>query len=79
MGSSLTARATGGCSQGGILSPLLWELVDRLLSAINDQGFGTFGYADDIAIIFQGKFAHTFKELMQEALNVVDKWTAKEG
>jgi hypothetical protein len=62
------------------LSPLLWNLVfDRLLIVINDLGFRTFGYADDIVIIVQGKFAHTVTELMQQALNVVVKWAEKEG
>jgi hypothetical protein len=61
------------------LSPLLWNLVDRLLAAINDQGFNTCGYADDMVIIIQGKFAYMVRELMQAALNVVDNWTAKEG
>jgi hypothetical protein len=27
MGSSLTAKVVGGCPQGGVLSPLLWNLV----------------------------------------------------
>ena len=52
MGSSLTAKVVGGCLQGGVLSPLLCNLVaDRLLTAANDLGFSTFGYADDIVII----------------------------
>jgi hypothetical protein len=80
MGSSLTARVTGGCPQGGVLSPLLWNLVvDRLLTAANDLGFNTFSYADDIVIIVQGKFPHTVREIMQEALNVMVKWAVKEG
>jgi hypothetical protein len=49
MGSSLTAKVVGGCPQGGVLSPLLWNLVvDRLLANTNDLGCCTFGYADDI-------------------------------
>jgi hypothetical protein len=49
MGNSLTAKVVGGCPQGGVLSPLLWNLVaDRLLTTTNDQGFSTFGYADVI-------------------------------
>jgi len=66
-GSSLTAKVAGGCSQGGVLSPLLWNLVpDRLLTAKNDIGFRTFGYAEDVVIIVQGKFAHTVREIMQK-------------
>ena len=80
MGSSLTARVAGGCPQGGVLSPLLWNLVvDRLLAVTNDLGYNTFGYADDIVIIVQGKFAHTVREIMQEALTVVAKWAVTEG
>jgi hypothetical protein len=60
MGSSLNAKVVGGCPQGGVLSPLLWNLVvDRLLVATNDLGFSTFGYADGVVIIVQGKFAHS--------------------
>jgi hypothetical protein len=73
-------RFSGGCPQGGVLSPLLWNLVVvRLLTVTNDLSFRTFGYADDIVIIVQGKFAHTVRELMQESLNVVVKWAGKEG
>jgi hypothetical protein len=79
-GISLTARVAGGCPQGGVLSPLLWNLVvDKLLAGLNDQGLCAMGYADDIVIIVQGKFTHTVKELMQAALNKVVKWTTKEG
>jgi hypothetical protein len=76
----LTAKVAGGCPQGGVLSPLLWNLVvDELLAATNDQGFNTYSYADDIVITVQGKFAHTVREFMQAALDVVDNWTIKEG
>jgi len=78
MGSSMTAKVVGSCPQGGVLSPVLWNLVvDRLLTITNDLGFSTFGYADDIVIIVHGKFAHTVREIMQEALNVVVKWAVK--
>jgi hypothetical protein len=49
------------------------------LVATNDLGFSTFGYADDIVIIVQGISAHTVRELMQGALNVVVKWAVKES
>jgi hypothetical protein len=63
----------------GALFTLLWNVVDRLFAVLNDQGFKTFGYADDIIIIVQDKFSHTVRVLMQAALNVVDKLTANEG
>jgi hypothetical protein len=65
MGSNLTAKVAGGYLQGGVLSPLLWNLVvDRLLTVTNDLGFSTFGCADDIVIIVQDKFVHTVRERM---------------
>jgi len=54
-------------------------VIDRLLDVTNDLGFSTFGYAGDIVIIVQGKYAHSIREIMQEALNVVVKWAIKEG
>jgi len=79
-GSSLTAKVVGGCLQGGVLSPLLWNPVfDRLLAVTNDRDFSTFGYADNIVKTVHGKFALTVREIMQEALNVVVKWAVKEG
>jgi hypothetical protein len=69
-----------GCPQGGVLSPVLWNLVvDRLLTVTNDLGFSTFSYADDIVIIVQGKFAKTVRELMESALNMIAEWAVKEG
>jgi hypothetical protein len=45
--------------RGGVMSPLLWNLlVDELLACINDQGFCAMGYADDIVIIVHGKYTH---------------------
>jgi hypothetical protein len=80
MGNSIIAKVMRGYPQGRVLSPLLWNLVvDRLLIAANDLDFSTFGYADDIVIIVQGKFSYTVREVMQNALNMVSKWAAREG
>jgi hypothetical protein len=58
----------------------LWNLVvDRLLVATNDLSLSALGYAGDFVIIVQGKVAHTVRELMQGALNVMVKWAVKEG
>ena len=58
----------------------MWNLVvDRLLTITNDLGVSTFGYADDIVIIVQGKFVYTVRKIMLVALNVLVKWTVKEG
>jgi hypothetical protein len=69
--SRLTAEVAGECPQEGVLSPLLWDLVGRLLTVTNDLVFSTFGYAGDIVIIVHGTFANTVRVIIQEALNVV--------
>jgi hypothetical protein len=48
------------CQQGGVLYPLLWDLVvDDPLVTMNNQGFYTQGYADDIVILILGKHINT--------------------
>jgi hypothetical protein len=80
MGSNLAAQVVGGCPQGGILSPLLGNLVvDKFLVEDNGLGFNILGYADDIVNTVLSKFAHIVEALMQSSLNVVVKWAVKEG
>jgi hypothetical protein len=63
MGSNMSAKVAGGCPQGRVLSPLLWNLVvDRLLTITKDLGCSTFGYAGDIVNIVQGKFVHSQRD-----------------
>jgi hypothetical protein len=66
--------------QGGVLSPLPWSLVmDDLLWGLNSNGCytRTVGYADDIAILINGKYPHTVSEVLQTALCTVQKWYEK--
>src|SRR5699024_8463551 len=64
-----------GCPQGGVLSPLLWNLVvDELLSLLNNSGFYTVGYADDLVILLTGNHKYMLCELMQTALHQVERW-----
>jgi len=48
-----------GCPQGGVLSPLLWCLVDDLIARLNGGGIYTQGYADDICLLAVGKFPNS--------------------
>jgi hypothetical protein len=76
---TLQVSVAKGCPQGGVLSPLLWDLVaDNLLATLNNQGYYTQGYADDIVILILGKHANTLSELMQRALEIVEGWCLKE-
>lgn len=77
---TVEVRATRGCAQGGVLSPLLWNLVaNKLLKILNGAGIYTQGYADDIVIVIAGKFMSTLTELMQRALKTVELWCLDEN
>jgi hypothetical protein len=58
-----------GCPQGGVLSTLLWCLVeDDLLEDLQRVGFHIYGYADDTAIVADGHFLTALRNLMENAL-----------
>jgi hypothetical protein len=68
-GETLRVSTAKGCPQEGVLLPLLWSLVvDELLWELNDNDYYTIGYADDIAILINGKFLQTVSEVLQTAL-----------
>jgi hypothetical protein len=74
-GETLGATAPRGCPQGGVLSPLLWSLLmDDLLWGLDNNGYYTVGYADDIAVLINGKFPQTVSEVLQTALCTVKWW-----
>lgn len=69
-----------GCPQGGVLSPLLWNMVvNDLITKLNDQHFFTVGYADDLAILISGHFASVSCNIMRNALRVVEDWCKEYG
>ena len=70
--SEITIKATRGCPQGGVLSPLMWCLVmDDLLTLLNLLGYETIGYVDDLAVIVRGKDGSTISDRMQNALSLI--------
>jgi hypothetical protein len=74
-GETLGATAARGCRLGGVLSPLLWSLVvDDLLWGLDSNGYYTVGYADDIAILINGKFPQTVSEVLQTAICTAQQW-----
>ena len=76
-GSSLEVRTTRGFPQGGVLSPLLWNMVlDSLLWELENNGVFVQGYADDLVILIPGKLV---SELLSRALKIVDNWCEEAG
>ena len=64
-----------GCPQGGVLSHLLWNLtLDELLWDLNETGYYSIGFADDIAFIIRCKFASTVSEVLQNVLKKLENW-----
>ena len=62
MGKTMQVGSIRGCPQGGILSPLLWNLtLDELLWDLNEAGYYSIGFAEDIAIVIRGKFPSIIK------------------
>jgi hypothetical protein len=74
-GETLGATAAKGCPQGGVLSPLLWRMaVDYLLWRLDSNGYHTVGYANDMAILINGKFLQTVSKVLQTALCTIQQW-----
>ncbi|KAI5731976.1 hypothetical protein M8J77_019254 [Diaphorina citri] len=73
-------ETTRGCPQGGVLSPILWTLVvdSLLVEQLNENGYLSLGYADDIVILILGKYMDISLELMQHALAIVENWCNNE-
>ena len=79
-GFSIKRRVYRGCPQGGILSPLLWNLtLNTLLSKEElDENF-IQAFADDIAILIQGIDLSTIRNIAKIYLKTIDKWCIKNG
>ena len=79
-GDSMTVRATRGCPQGGVLSPLLWSLVmDGLIETLESLGFEVIAYADDIVVVVRGMDDSTISDRMQQALSATWYWCQNEN
>lgn len=69
-----------GSSQGGVLSPKIWNLImDTLLSNFNRSPVKAVGYADDIILLVAGKDPATLVDVMQKELNRVLNWGKDNG
>ena len=64
-----------GYSQGGILSPFLWNCVlNSLLVDLRNRGFHVQAYVDDVAILVTGTNMLWIKGSAQKALNIASNW-----
>lgn len=79
-GTTLTALATRGTPQGGVISPILWNLViNEILLILKRNGINVVAYADDVVLVIKGKFPNTLSEIMESGLRLLDKWANECG
>ena len=73
--SNIQKIATRGTPQGGVLSPLLWNInINTLLKAMEMTCCKTVAYADDVAVVATGKDLNILSEILESALNLLAKW-----
>ena len=67
LGSRAKRRVNLGTPQGGVLSPLCWNVpFDELLEILNEcEGILAIGFADDLVIRINGIDESTLSNLMQ--------------
>ena len=69
-----------GTPQGGVFSPIAWNLAfDSLLKLFDGTGIYIIGFADDGLILLSGPDPHTLVNLAQEALNKISQWGQHRG
>ena len=80
-GGKIKRKINQGTPQGGVLSPLCWNVpFDELLNILNEcNGIKAIGFADDLVILINGIDESTLSNLMQQAINKALPWLSKYG
>merc|ERR1712079_514949 len=81
LGSRAKRKVNLGTPQGGVLSPLCWNVpFDELLKELNElDGVKAVGFADDGALLINGIDPYTMSDLMNQALKKAQPWLQKYG
>ena len=81
LGSQTILRSVArGTPQGGVLSPLLWNIaINLLLLKLTNVGCHVSAYSDDVAITICGRYICTIRDLMQNTLHTTVKWATDVG
>ena len=81
-GESVTAVAQRGCPQGGVLSPLIWNLVmNGLLGKLRRQVPSLLiqGFADDLVIAQECQAPEIVSERLKQGLLIAGRWCSSNG
>jgi hypothetical protein len=75
-----TRALTRGTPQGGVLSPLIWNInFDSILEELNKGPIKVIGFADDAAILIAGIDPKTMVQKIQTPINKIVAWGAASG
>ena len=79
-GVRMERKLTLGTPQGGVLSPLMWNLVFEDLLSKYEEGFVRIcGFADDAALVTTGSNLRVLHSRMQKAINTALEWGRQNG
>ena len=79
-GYTATVQPARGSPQGGVLSPLVWNLImDSFLTQFQGDSVKVLGYADDILLYTEGTDPASLGDLLQPALDKVIDWGNRNG
>src|SRR3978361_777056 len=69
-----------GCPQGGVGSPMYWNMViNKLITILHGLGIHVVAYADDLALLISGISTMTLCSIMNSTLREVEKWCISTG
>ena len=76
-----TFYPTKGTPQGGVVSPLLWNLIiDELIRVLNSKTrLKVVCYADDVLLLYAGKDISRTAFEIQKGLNIIEDWAKESG
>jgi ribonuclease HI len=71
----VTRELVRGTPQGGVLSPILWNMAfDEVLELFDRDPIHVCGYADDLVLIGRGKDPNAIRDNLQRAIRKVTDW-----
>ena len=81
LGTKVMRKINLGTPQGGVISPLFWNIpFDELLVTLNRiPGISAIGFADDLVLLITGIDESTLSNIMQQAITKTKKWLTKFG
>jgi len=77
-GTERRKRPMNGTPQGGILSPIIWNIcIDSLINELDGTPADVIGFADDIFTIVTGPDLNTVVSLAQDTIDIATRWGMK--